>query len=165
MVLIVECIISCVLFGVIIVGTVVKKPLFWLNEFPKPVQSRYIELHPETKLKEPEGFSSRVIIKKLIGCLILFIVLRWMVYLAGAHTFVQGLLYSYLIWLVVNIFDTVVLDIGILEHWKKCRLPGTEDMDEEYRLLTEKSLKDGLFGCIIGLPIALLIGVTFFFAL
>jgi len=36
-------------------------------------------------------------------------------------------------------FDTLVLDLGVMMHWKKCRLPGTEDMDEEYKMLTKKA--------------------------
>ena len=32
----------------------------------------------------------------------------------------------------------MVLDLGFMVHWRKCRLPGTEDMDREYKLLTKK---------------------------
>lgn len=60
---------------------------------------------------------------------------------------------------MVNVFNTMVLDLGFMVHWRKCRLPGTEDMDREYKLLTKKSLVDGLYGCIIGIPIALITGL------
>lgn len=50
----------------------------------------------------------------------------------------QGALYCYCIWSVVNVFNTMVLDLGFMVHWRKCRLPGTEDMDREYKLLTKK---------------------------
>lgn len=68
--------------------------------------------------------------------------------------------YCYCIWSVVNVFDAVVLDLGMMMHWKRCRLPGTEDMDAEYKLLTKKSLVDGVYGCIIGIPVALLAGLV-----
>lgn len=162
MILTIECVVSCVLFGTFIILSVLKNQIAWINEYPKPVQKRYIELHPNSEIKEPEYLSSRVIIKKLFACLIFLILLVGMVYLAGAKSFMQGTLYCYCIWFVVNVFDTIVIDLGLMVHWKKCRLPGTEDMDKEYKLLTQKSLIDGLYGCIIGIPIALLTGLIIF---
>ncbi|HJB94604.1 MAG TPA: hypothetical protein H9765_03130 [Candidatus Mediterraneibacter intestinigallinarum] len=58
----------------------------------------------------------------------------------------------------MNWFDVFVLDIGILANWKKCRLPGTEDMDEEYRSNNRKSIIDGFIGMAIGLIVALIVG-------
>lgn len=98
----------------------------------------------------------------MTACLIFLVLLAGMVYLAGAKAFVQGALYCYCIWFVVDVFDTLVLDLGIMVHWKKFRLSGTEDMDEEYKMLTKKSLMDGLYGCIIGIPTALLTGLIIF---
>lgn len=81
-------------------------------------------------------------------------------YFAGARTFISGTVFCYTIWFVVNIFDTLVIDLGVMVHWKKCRLPGTENMDEEYKLLNKKSIMDGLYGYIIGIPIAFLSGLV-----
>ncbi|MBP3414107.1 MAG: hypothetical protein J6L81_02770 [Clostridia bacterium] len=53
----------------------------------------------------------------------------------------------------------MVLDIGVFAKWKKVRLPGTEDMDKEYASNAWKSIKDGFFGILIGLPVACLCGV------
>lgn len=159
MILIIECILACIIFGIIIILSVVKNQVAWINEYPEPVQRRYIELHPNAKIKEPEGLSPRVITKKLIACFILLVWLLGMVYIAGVKSFVQGTVYCYCIWFVVNVFDTIVLDLGLMVHWKKCRLPGTEDMDEEYKLLTKKSLMDGFYGCLIGIPIAFITGL------
>ena len=97
---------------------------------------------------------------KLGACIVFLVSLIGMVYLASAKTFLQGTLYCYTIWIVVNAFETLVLDLGLMVHWKKCRLPGTEDMDEEYKLLNKKSLLDGVVGCLIGIPIALLTGLV-----
>lgn len=162
MILAVECVVGCILFGAFIILSVLKNQAAWINEYPEPVQKRYIELHPDSEIKEPEGLSPRVIVRKMTACLIFLVLLAGMVYLAGAKSFMQGALYCYCIWFVVDMFDTLVLDLGIMVHWKKCRLPGTEDMDEEYKMLTKKSLVDGLYGCIIGIPIALLTGLIIF---
>lgn len=43
-------------------------------------------------------------------------------------------------------------------NWKRCRLPGTEDMDKEYRSNNRKSITDVFFGMAIGLAVALAIG-------
>ena len=162
MILAVECVIGCILFGAFIILSVLKNQAAWINEYPEPVQKRYIELHPDSEIREPEGLSPRVIARKMTACLIFLVLLAGMVYLAGAKSFMQGALYCYCIWFVVDMFDTLILDLGIMVHWKKCRLPGTGDMDEEYKMLTKKSLVDGLYGCIIGIPIALLTSLIIF---
>lgn len=159
MILAIECIASCALFGIFIILSVLKNQKAWINEYPEAVQKRYIELHPESEIKEPEGFSPRVIVRKSIACFLFLVLLTGMVFLAGAKSFMQGALYCYCIWFVVNVFDAIVIDLGFMVHWKKCRLPGTEDMDKEYQLLTKKSLVDGLYGCMIGIPIALITGL------
>lgn len=162
MILLFECIIGCIIFGAFIIVSVLKNKDMWIQEYPEEVQKRYIELNPDTKIKEPEGLSPRVIAMKLGVCVIFLLLLVGMVYIAGAKTFIQGTLFCYIIWFVVNAFDTFVLDLGLMVHWKKCRLPGTEDMDEEYKQLNKKSLLDGVAGCAIGIPIALLTGLAIF---
>lgn len=159
MILVIECAAGCVLFGAFIILSVLKNQKAWINEYPEAVQKRYINLHPESEIREPAGLSPRVIFKKLIACLVFLVMLTGMVILAGAKSFMQGTLYCYCIWFVVNAFDTIVLDLGLMVHWKRCRLPGTEDMDKEYKLLTKKSLMDGLYGCIIGIPVAFITGL------
>lgn len=162
MILAIECVVGCVLFGTFIILSVLKNQKAWINEYPEPVQKRYIELHPDCGIAEPKGLSPRVMITKVIACVTFLVLLVGLIYIAGAKSFMQGILYCYCIWFVVNVFDTIVIDLGVMMHWKKCRLPGTEDMDKEYKLLTKKSLVDGLYGCIIGIPIALLAGFIIF---
>lgn len=163
MTLAVECAVSCILFGIIIILSVLKNQAAWINEYPELVQKRYLELHPDCEIAEPERLSPRVLIRKGIACLVFLILLVGMIRLAGAKPFIQGALYCYCIWFTVNAFDTIVIDLGVMVHWKKYRLPGTEDMDEEYRLLTKKSLLDGVYGCAIGIPIALFAGLIISF--
>ena len=57
---------------------------------------------------------------KLGACIVFLVLLIGMVYLASAKTFLQGTLYCYTIWIVVNAFETLVLDLGLMVHWKKC---------------------------------------------
>lgn len=41
MLLTIECVVSCVLFGTFIIISVLKNPTVWINEYPEPVQKRY----------------------------------------------------------------------------------------------------------------------------
>ncbi|NFB55095.1 hypothetical protein EXM89_01555 [Clostridium botulinum] len=51
----------------------------------------------------------------------------------------------------------IVLDIGLFCHSKKTRIPGTEDMDKEYRS-PWYHIKGAGIGTIIGAVVALLSG-------
>ena len=158
MVLFIECIISCLVFGVAIVGSVLKNKVFWLQEYAPAVQEKFLSLNPEYKPSDKKESVFRIIIKKTIACVLFILLLLFMVYIAGARDFAKGFTYCYIIWFVVNLFDVIVLDIGILAHWKRCRLPGTEDMDKEYSSNHRKSILDGFAGMIIGLVVALVVG-------
>lgn len=68
-----------------------------------------------------------------------------------------------MLFFAVNIYDMLVLDWGIFCHSKKLRIPGTEDMDEDY--------KDYLFhargaikGTVMGMIVAILSGVIILLA-
>lgn len=159
MILLVECIIVSLLFGLGIVGSVLKNKTFWLQEYAPTVQERYLELYPESKVSNEKEKLIVIVIKKIIVCLIFTAILTGLVYIAGARNFMEGFLKCYIIWFVVNWFDVFVLDIGILAHWKKARLPGTEDMDKEYQSNHRKSIIDGFYGMVIGIVVAALVGI------
>lgn len=159
MVLAIECIAACLIFGVAIVGSILVNKEAWLHEYAPEVQKRFIEKNPDYVPKEKAKQTISLVIVKCIVCLIFLAILSALVYLAGARDFVTAAAYSYIIWFVVNLFDVIVLDIGILAHWKKVRLPGTEDMDKEYASNAWKSIKDGFFGVIIGIPICCICGL------
>ncbi len=158
MVLLFECIIACLIFGVGIVGSVLKNKEFWLQEYAPAVQQKYLSLHPEYKPSDKKESILNLLIKKIVACILFIVLLSFMVYIAGARNFITGFGYCYIIWFVVNLFDAIVLDIGILAHWKKCRLPGTEDMDKEYKSNYRKSIVDGFAGMAIGVVVALIVG-------
>lgn len=158
MILLYECIICCVIFGIAIVGSVLLKKEFWLQDYAPAVQERYKELHPDYKPTEKKREIVNLVVKKILVCIIFIGILLFMVWLAGAKNFLTGFLYCYIIWFAVNLFDVVVLDIGILAHWKKVRLPGTEYMDQEYRSNYKKCVIDGFYGMVIGLVVSVIVG-------
>lgn len=81
MILAIECVAGCAMFGAFIILSVLKNQKAWINEYPEAVQKRYIDLHPESEIKQPEGLSPRVIVKKLIAGLIFIVLLVGMVFL------------------------------------------------------------------------------------
>lgn len=52
--------------------------------------------------------------------------------LAGARSFLSGFLTSYGLWLIVDWYDCFFLDWVLFANLKSVRLPGTEDMEQEY---------------------------------
>lgn len=156
MILVIICIVSCVLFGGIIIGSVLAKPTFWLQEFAPEVQKRYIEVHPHFVVPEKEKGTRLLVVKKLIVSIVFIFLLAFLGYLSGAHTLKDAFMNTYIIWTVVNIFDVLVLDLWVFAFWKKIRLPGTEHMDKEYKGNYKQHIKEGIFGLFIGLPICFL---------
>ena len=57
-----------------------------------------------------------------------------------------------------------VLDWGIFCHSKKLRIPGTEDMDKEYKDYLFHA-KGAMKGIVIGMIVAILSGVIIFLAI
>ena len=157
MILALECVAACAIFTLIFVGLTLKNKLAFFREYSPAVQKRYMELHPEFQVPE-EKMTPGLICAKVFMCLFFLAILTAMAWIAGADGFLKGFGYSYLIWTVVNVFDATVLDLGVFMSWKRVRLPGTEDMDQEYRQNVWPSLKGGLYGSAIGLPVCLLCG-------
>ena len=159
MILFIECIISCLIFGAAIIGSVLLNKESWLHEYAPEVQQRYLEKNPQYKSENKTKPTAALIIAKVIVSIVFAVLLSGFAYIAGARSFGMGFLFSYIIWFIVNLFDVIVLDIWILAHWKKARLPGTEDMDEAYASNKGKSIRDGLYGLLIGIPVSCLCGL------
>ena len=74
----------------------------------------------------------------------------------GANTFWKGFRDSYLIWLIIDWYDALILDCLWFCHSKKVRIPGTEDMEEyrDYRF----HIRQSCIGMALGLPACLAVG-------
>lgn len=77
----------------------------------------------------------------------------------GSRSFLNGFLVSYGLWLIVDWYDAIVIDILWLCHSKIYILPGTEDMTETYHDYGYH-IKGSCVGMLIGLPVCLLIGLV-----
>lgn len=61
-------------------------------------------------------------------------------------------------------YDMLVLDWGIFCHSKKLRIPGTEDMDKDYKDYLFHA-KGAIKGTFIGITVAILSGVIILLAI
>ena len=160
MILLIECIAACLIFGTGITVSIFINRTSWLHEYPLEVQKQYLDTHPDFCEKKEKSGNKGLIIAKIIVCLVFVALLSFMGYLAGARTFLTGFINTYIVWTVVNVFDVIALDLGIFMYWKKIRLPGTEDMDKEYTANKWHHVKEGFYGILIGLPVCLLAGLV-----
>jgi small-conductance mechanosensitive channel len=123
--------------------------------YPKEIRKRVENLPQYKDIIQAE--EKRHLSIKLIAVLIFAIVLALVAYYSGAKNFTSAYFHVFILFFVVNIYDMIVLDIGIFCHSKRTRIPGTEDMDKEYRNPWHH-IRGAFIGTIIGSVIALLSG-------
>ncbi len=123
--------------------------------YPKEIRER-VENLPQYK-DVIKGEKKRHLSIKLISVLIFAIVLAVVAYYSGAKNFKSAYIHVFILFFVVNIYDMIVLDIGLFCHSKRTRIPGTEDMDKEYKNPWHH-IRGAVIGIIIGTVVALLSG-------
>ena len=158
MLLPIECAIACIIFAVIILPTQYKDPVKYVMSYPPEIRKRVGSL-PQYKnsIKRTEKGH---ILKKLIAVFIFIPLLAAVAYYSGAKSFKTAFIHVFILFLSVNLFDVIVLDIGVFCHSKKLRIAGTEDMDKEYKNYLFH-VKGGIKGIVLGIVIALLsVGMT-----
>ena len=156
MVIFIESLIGIILFTIIIVALTLKDPLTSVGDYPPDIREKCIELGLIAERKQ--RFTRADIIRKGIAAaafvLIFALVLKKY---NGADTFLQGFAESYLIWLIIDWYDALVLDCIWFCHSRKVRIPGTEDMKEykDYWF----HIRQSCIGMLLGLPACLAVGV------
>ena len=151
MLFVVESIVLCIAFTLMIIPTVLKDPLQQLFNYPPAIQERVKSL-PEYKDRIPTN--KKKLSVKITAATLFVIVLAVIVYFSGARTFSSSFLYAFGLFLVVNWFDVFILDAVLFCHDKRYRIPGTEDMIAEYESPWFHII-GGLKGTFIGLIVAL----------
>lgn len=156
MVLFTECVVLCIAFTLIFLPAPYKDPLKMIMSYPPNVIKR-VESLPQyegvIKKREKEH-----IVRKIFGVFFFAIVLAVVAYLSGCRDFGATFIHVFVLFLVVNVYDMVVLDWGVFCHSKKLRIPGTEDMDADYKDYLFHA-KGALIGILIGVIVSLLAGM------
>ncbi len=155
MILFIECIVCCVLLTLMILPFQYKDPINMIMSYPPAIIKRVEQLPQyQGKIKQRERAH---ISKKIFGVFLFVVVLAAVAYFSGCRDFISAFIHIFVIFFVVNVYDILVLDIGIFCHSQKLRIPGTEDMDKEYKDYLFH-VKGGIKGTVLGLFVALIAG-------
>ena len=157
MVLAVEIVLGIALFTLIVVPAVLVNPLASLGDYPPAIRKRCQELGrvPPRENRFTPAFLARKVAAIIVLVLLLAFVLK---HFNGATTFLQGFAISYAIWFAITWWDAIVLDCGLFCHWKRFRIPGTEDMVDAYHDYMFH-IKQSCIGSVLGLPACAAVGL------
>lgn len=152
MILFIECIVGCLLFTLIILPALYKDPIKMIMSYPPKIRKRVEEL-PQYKDSIQKREKAHIG-KKIFGIVFFIIVFSAVAYFSGCRDFKSTFFHVFILFLAVNLFDLVVLDIGVFCHSKKLKIPGTEDMEKEYKDYFFHA-KGAFIGTLLGVVIAL----------
>ncbi len=161
MIIVVESIILCILFT-IMVYIMSRNPIATLYNYPPKIQERVKSLE-EYKDKIPTT-KNKIFAKIGASIFIIIIVSLILRYINGYTTFIEGFGYGFLIWTIVNIYDALVIDICWFCQSKEFVFKGTEDMIKEYHNYWFH-IKESLKGEVIALIVCALVGLVIQFIL
>ena len=161
MIIVIESIVLCVLFT-IMVYIMSREPIKTLYNYPPKIQERVKSLD-EYKDKIPTE-KNKIFTKSLASILIIIIISLILRYVNGYTTFIEGFGYGFLLWTIVNIYDAVVMDIIWFCHDPYFVFKGTEDMVDEYHNYWFH-IKGSLIGEVLALVICAIVGLVIQFIL
>ena len=129
MILVIESVILCLLFT-IVVYFMSRDPIKTLYNYPPKIIERVKSLEEyKDKIPTEENKIGAKLGASLIFLVLLCAILR---YINGYETFIESFGYGFLLWTIVNLWDAIVLDIIWFCHDKQFVFKGTEDMIKEY---------------------------------
>ena len=161
MILVVESIILCVIFTVM-VYLMSREPIKTLYNYPPKIQERVKSIEEyKDKIPTKENKLGAKLGASVIFLIILCLILR---YVNGYTTFLESFKYGFILWTVVNLYDAIVLDIIWFCHDKHFVFKGTEDMVSEYHNYWFH-IKGFFIGEVLALVICALAGVIIQFVL
>lgn len=161
MIIIVESIILCILFTVM-VYIMSRNPIVTLYNYPPKIQER-VKSIPEYKDKIPTT-QNKIFTKIMASIFIVIIISLILRYINGYTTFIEGFGYGFLIWTIVNIYDVLIIDICWFCQSKEFVFKGTEDMTREYHNYWFH-IKESLKGEVIALIVCTIVGLLIQFIL
>lgn len=117
MILAIECFIACVLFTLMILPSLYKEPIKHIMSYPTEIRKR-VENLPQYKdvIQKKEKKHLTV---KIMAVFMLAIIFAVVAYFSGAKSFSKAYIHVFTLSFVVNIYDMIVLDIGLFVTVKK----------------------------------------------
>lgn len=161
MIVVIECIILCLIFT-LMVFVMAKDPIKTLYNYPPKIQERVKSLD---MYKDKIPTTGNMLFAKVgVSIFIVILVSLILKYINGYNTFNEAFINSFLIWTIVNTYDAVVMDICWFCQDKRFVFKGTEDMIDEYHNYWFH-IKESLIGEVIGLVLCVIIGLVIQFIL
>lgn len=161
MIILIECIVLC-LFFTVMVYMMMQNPIATLYNYPPKIQERVKSLE-RYKGKIPSS-KNKFVAKTMVAICVVILFSLILRYINGYTTFSEAFGYSLIIWTVVNMYDAIFMDIIWFCHSKKAIIEGTEDMTKEYHDYMFH-IKQSMIGVIIGASVCIVIGLVVHFLL
>ena len=143
------------IFGVIVVGTMLYNPRLWLQDMPPDIQA----LVPPKTLREKRATLLFGI--PLVGLMLGYPVASALLVesqMGIQLSYVQAFLHVYAVFMFFNIFDWLVIDWGTMLFWKPewALFPGTRGAAgyKDYAFHFRGFLKGTAMGLVFSLPLA-----------
>lgn len=154
MILIIECIVCCLVFHLLIALILKKDKLLMAGSYPPKVRERLREMGVIPK-EQKTRFSKKEIIRKIVGVVVFSIIIAFiMIFVNRQREFLDSFLSVLAISLSITWYDAIVMDCLIFCHDKSKIIKGTEDLKNEYHNYLFH-IKQSLIGTIISLVISL----------
>ena len=161
MILLIESIILCLLFT-IMVYYMSREPIKTLFNYPPKIQERVKSIE-EYKDKIPTN-ENKIFTKVFASIIFLIIICLVLRFINGYETFKDSFINGFLLWTIVNLWDLIVLDIIWFCHDNYFVFKGTEDMISEYHNFLFH-IKGFFIGEVLALIICSLAGLIIQFIL
>lgn len=163
MLLLIECIVICLIFTLILIPSILRNPINYIMSYPKAIRIR-IESLPRYK-SIINYKKKRHILIKFLAVILIALILAIVSYFSNARTFIDVFKHVAILFVALNVYDLIILDICWFCHSKRVRIPGTEDMIDEYSKPYHHivgALKGLVIGLIIAILSALIVQLTLF---
>ncbi len=154
MILLIECIVCCLVFHLLIALVHKKDNLLMVGSYPPKVRERLREMGVIPK-EQKTRFSKKEIIRKVVGVFVFSIIIAFiMIFVNGQREFLGSFLSVLAISLSITWYDAIVMDCMIFCHDKSKIIEGTEDLTEEYHNYLFH-IKQSLIGTVISVILSL----------
>lgn len=163
MILLIECVLLCLSFFIVIVISYKKNPLAGLHNLPLSIQERVQSLKEYKDIKPKKILTTKErIIKKIPALVIILFLFVGLIYISGARNFISGLVSSFILWATIKLFVVFVIDILWYSNSSKYWIKGTEDLSREYKnykFYISSIPRSLLVGFIVSLIVGLIIKI------
>ena len=151
-----EAVIACLSFHLMVAAICNNRHEVFTNDYPPVVTDR---LRTMGLIAEKPPVKKKDIIRKLIALLVYAILFALLLrYVNGVTTFAQAALTAYGLWLVVDWYDFLVIDILAAPFDKFYKLSGVSAFNRE---AVAFHFRGSVKGMVLGIACALIVGLIF----